>query len=206
MTNILNGNVCLSGGAEGADLQWGMTAGMAGHTVVHWSFAKHAAKSEAPVNEVVVLPQEMLNQADPYCERAAKTLGRYFPSHKPWIANLLRRNWYQVRDAERVYAVATIDNKGIVSGGTAWAVQMFIDRFDGGPCEAYVFDQKDECWYVWVGKAKLGWNHLPEGPPVPHGVWAGIGSRDLLASGKAAIRALMGYVAATKVAIPPPAA
>ena len=39
-------NICLSGGADGSDLQWAMMAGSLGHKVVHWSFQGH--RSEAP--------------------------------------------------------------------------------------------------------------------------------------------------------------
>lgn len=182
-------DVCLSGGADGADLQWGMTAGYAGHMVVHWSFAGH--RSKAPSTEVVELSPEQLEAADEPCKAASAGIKRWFPPKSMFVRNLLRRNWYQVRDAERVYAVATLTD-GFVSGGTAWATQMFIDRFGGAECECYVFDQATEAWYVWGGD-EMKWVRLPDGPPTPHGVWAGIGSRDLTLAGKNAIRTLMGY-------------
>ena len=181
-------NICLSGGAEGADLQWGMCAGHAGHTVVHWSFAGH--RSRAPSVEIAVLSPEQLEAADEPCKAASKGINRWFPPKSLFVRNLLRRNWYQVKDSERVYAVATIEH-GIVSGGTSWATQMFIDRFGGERCECYVYDQATEAWYQWAGEAK--WERLEGPPPAPHGVWAGIGSRELLPCGKAAIRSLMGY-------------
>lgn len=183
-------HICLSGGAEGADLQWGMCAGQAGHTVVHWSFAGH--RSRAPSVEVAVLSPEQLEAADEPCKAASKGIKRWFPPKSLFVRNLLRRNWYQVRDAERVYAVATLED-GIVSGGTAWATQMFIDRFGGAKCECYVFDQGTDAWYQWAGGERVKWEHLPNGPPAPQGIWAGVGSRELSATGKAAIRALMGY-------------
>jgi len=184
MTSIEN--VCLSGGAEGADLQWGMCAGMAGHMVVHFSFAGHRTK--APAAEVVVLTPEQLDEADASCKAASVGIKRWFPPKSPFVKNLLRRNWFQVKDAERVYAVAKFE-EGIVTGGTAWAVQMFIDRHGGQACEAFVFDQETDMWFMWDGS-----NWVAIGPPpVPHGVWAGIGSRDLLSNGKKAIRTLLGY-------------
>lgn len=190
-------DICLSGGADGADLQWGMTAGQAGHMVVHWSFSGH--RSKAPVAEVVVLTPEQLEAADEACKAASGGIARWFPPKSLFVRNLLRRNWYQVKDAERVYAVATLETdrapfNGIVSGGTAWATQMFIDRFGGRRCECYVYDQKTEAWYQWAGlSGETNWELLPDGPPKPYGVWAGIGSRDLLTCGKEAIRKLMGY-------------
>lgn len=181
---MIGENVCLSGGADGADLQFGMTAGMLGQSVIHWSFARH--KSQAPAQEIVILTPEQLVQADPYLVRANKTLKRRIPRNQH-VKNLLSRNWYQVQHAERVYAVAPIED-GMVQGGTAWATQMFIDRYNGAPCECYVFDQITEKWFVWKGD----WVEI-ETPPQPFGIWAGIGSRKLTTAGKNAIRKLMDY-------------
>lgn len=179
-------SICLSGGAKGADQQWGMTAGKAGHMVVHWSFKGH--KTHVPSSEVVELSPEQLEEANPHCKRASVGIKRWFPPKNEFVGNLLRRNWYQVENAESVYAVANLTDEG-VSGGTAWAVQMFIDRHDGAACPVYLFDQISEQWFTWTA---TGWNAITEVPP-PTGVWAGIGSRDLTNKGKEAIRALMGW-------------
>ena len=182
---ILGPNVCLSGGADGSDLQWGMVAGTAKHTVLHFSFKGH--KSQAPQSEIVLLDDSQLRDADPYCVATKSFVKRWFPPKSPYVANLLRRNWYQVRDAEACYAVSTFKN-GDVQGGTAWAVAMFINKFNQDPCPAYVFDQ-DEChWYQWTGL----WTPIYE-PPVPTGIWAGIGTRDLNIGGKLAIRIALNW-------------
>lgn len=182
----MNENICLSGGAIGSDLQWGMCAGSAGHQVIHWGFATH--KSDAPVQEIVHLSAEQLDAANVYLARANKTLGRKTLSRgSEFVLNLLRRNWYQVEHAERVYAVSEVHGVK-VAGGTGWAVQMFIDRWQGLPCEAYVYDQKLEKWFCWKGE----WVEI-KSPPKPYGVWAGIGTRDLNKAGKAAIRSLLGW-------------
>lgn len=184
---MLADNVCLSGGAVGADLMWGMTAGSAGHSVIHWSFKYH--RSDAPPQEIVCLSEAQLLVADKYLTRANRTLRRRTLSKgSQSVLNLLRRNWYQVEHAERVYAVSEVHGNA-VKGGTGWAVQMFIDRHNGYPCEAYVFDQMLEQWFCWKGK----WEEIPL-PPKPHGVWAGIGTRKLNTAGKTAIRSLMEWV------------
>jgi hypothetical protein len=51
----------MSGGADGADLQWGMCAGKAGHQVIHWSFDGH--RSQAPYQEIVRIPPDLLKEA-----------------------------------------------------------------------------------------------------------------------------------------------
>lgn len=183
---ILGENICLSGGAEGADLQFGMTAGSLGHTVIHFSYAGH--RTRAPEVEVVRLTEEQLLAADPHLAKANETLKRRWPiAGKPWIANLLRRNYYQVADSERLYAVSKIE-RGIVAGGTAWAVQMFIDIHGGD--ETYVFDQVQNEWFQYDG---TGFSLMFKPPVQPHGIYTGIGSRELETNGKEAIRSLMNW-------------
>lgn len=182
-------NLCLSGGAKGADLQWGMCAGSAGHSVIHWSFSGH--KSQAPHTEIVELNEEQLQVADPFLDVANKTLGRRIPEN-PFTRNLLRRNYYQVAWSQSLYAVSAISPKtNKVEGGTAWAVQMFIDRGQELPC--YVFDQASENWKSW-DYATHSWVYAD--PTKPSGLWAGVGSRELTLAGKTAIRNLMGYITA----------
>jgi len=186
------GNVCLSGGAEGADLQWGMCAGSAGHQVVHWTFKGHSSK--APKSEISELTEEQLLVADESLTRANLSLKRRFPGSSWFVNALLRRNYYQIKWAESVYAVSKLV-KGQVDGGTAWATQMYMDRFlcdgeDISKCQLYLFDQVDEKWLTWNGVWQEA-EHVPE----PSGVWAGIGSRKLTDAGKQAIRDILGYSA-----------
>ena len=177
-------NVCLSGGADGADLQWGMTAGTRGDAVIHFIFRGH--RSKAPEAEKVVLTRAQLLEADPFLEKANKTLKRRFPGSNDFVNSLLRRNYYQVAWSQACYAISEIDKNQLVKGGTAWAVQMFLDLHPEGKC--YVFDQKKEQWFQW----KNGWCPIIS-PPAPEGVWAGIGTRELNEAGKKAIRDLMGW-------------
>jgi|ERR1019366_661545 hypothetical protein len=193
--------LCLSGGADGADVQWGMTAGFAKHSVIHWSFLGHRTK--APESEVVILTQEQLDEADPYLMEAAKTLKRYWPPKNQYVRNLLRRNWLQVRDSDSCYAISSINRldpcerleleteiKGTVNGGTGWAVEMFLNKHKREACKCFVFDQEACSWFEWSGNET--WIRIYEAPK-PSGVWAGIGTRDLNQMGKLAIRVLMDY-------------
>jgi hypothetical protein len=178
-------NVCISGGAEGADLQFGMVAGSKGHTVIHFHFKGH--KSNAPKSELVELTNAHLLAADVYLQKANLTMKRKYPTSSNFVNNLLRRNWYQVENSGSCYAVSTIKN-GMVQGGTAWATQMFIDKNDGAACDCFVYCQAAGQWFKWEGE----WVVI-ETPPVPSGIWAGVGSRDLKDSGKNAIRTLLGW-------------
>jgi len=181
-------DLCLSGGAEGADLQWGMCAGLAGHKVIHWSFPNH--RSHAPDIELVKLDDVQLAEADEHIKRAAKILKKHPPKQK-FVKSLIQRNWYQVAWSKSVYAVAPIVD-GVVQGGTAWAVYMYLTKPGLENPECYVYDQTKDAWFKWVGGDDT-WCRI-EQPPKPTGIWAGIGTRELSASGKQAIRSLMGYV------------
>jgi hypothetical protein len=183
-------NICLSGGADNSDLQWGMMAGRLGHKVVHWSFQGH--RTDAPPAELVQLSQNQLEEADRFIERANRAIRRNWPSRTTSTNNLLRRNWYQVKDTGAVYAVGNMEDRAI-KGGTAWAVQMYMDRFlyDGEPlekCQLYFYDQTTFVWWQWRGQ----WEIRVSQPPMPQGVWTGIGTRDLTSDGKWMIRKVMG--------------
>lgn len=188
---VLKGNICLSGGAKGADAQWGMNAGRDGQSVIHWSFEGH--KHYVAEVEVVRLSEEQLEKADGALKKASKTLKRPWPGKRSKnVSSLLRRNWYQIAWCESLYAVSTINDKNLVDGGTGWAVQMYLDRMEKEalfePLPLYVFDQKLEQWFQWIG----GWRPI-DAPPKPSGVWAGIGTRELNDAGKWAIRNLFDW-------------
>lgn len=172
-------NICFSGGALGADTLWGDLALNAGHQVIHYIFDGH--KSTCPYTKT--LTQQELNYADKFLVFANKTLKRHFPSKSLFVNNLLRRNFYQVRNTTSLYAIASIAN-GLVEGGTSWAVQMFLDKNRSEPCPCYVYCQTANKWYRWERK----WVECV--PPRPEGAWTGIGSRKLTAQGIAAAEGL----------------
>ena len=184
----LSDNLMLSGGAKGADCYWAQAALAAGHQVIHWSFEGH--KSHDPDN-TVKLDEETLKEADIRLEMANETLKRRIPYYKPWIINLLRRNWYQVRDVNQVWAVGKMKD-GIVQGGTAWATQMFMDLHQGKyVTEEYIptlffFDQEEDQLYYW-GVCVSQLTPIPNSLNHPTGIYAAIGTRDLNDVGKAFI-------------------
>lgn len=146
---------CLySGGAAGTDVAWEAAARAAGHDVRIMSFAGHHLAAvphaiRAP-GDVQSLTEAELAEADQHVRAAAAVLRRP-PTHaKQYVQNLLRRNWFQVRDVDAVYAVGTFDarvveerrflsdtcggmhSRGLhvgIEGGTAWAMQMFLLRW-----------------------------------------------------------------------------
>ncbi len=176
----------------------GEWAKKAGHSVVHWSFKSHNTKF-VPKEDVIILPQYELESADPFCAIAAKAINRHWKPKSEFVANLLRRNWFQVCYSDSCYAVSSfnlpldtrfdigdiIKGDAEIGGGTAWAVQFFLDLHHQEKCDCYVFDQKLCYWFKWERR----WTRIYQ-PPTPSGVWAGIGARDLITAGRLAIRTL----------------
>jgi hypothetical protein len=153
-----------------------------GHKVIHFSFAGH--RTRAPAGQLVVLSDVELRQADEHLSTANQTLRRTWPPATEYSTNLLRRDWHQVRNAERVYAVARFGSDGKIEGGTAWGVTMFIDLHGGRACEAYLFEPSLQRWLAW----NVAWEPIRM-PPPPRGIWAGIGTRNLDTVGEAAMSA-----------------
>lgn len=171
--------MCNSGGAHGSDTVWHDECVKRGIPVRAFHFVK---KLEGKPN-FVILDQASLDLADPYCIQANQKLKRYFPANgKPWIANLLRRNYYQIRDSEAVYAIGKIDfDKGIVHGGTGWAVQMAIDK----ELFVYVFDLNKNNWFAW---SYVDNKFIDIDKPGFHNTFAGIGTREITEAGIKAIQ------------------
>lgn len=166
-----------SGGAYGADTVWENAATKYGVKTNAWSFEGHTGVISP---NAIVLTKEQLAEADGHLAKANETLERKWPTSQEYKSNLLRRNWYQVKDSDAVFAVSTLDN-GIVTGGTAWAVQMALDT--GKP--VFLYEQNQKQWLVNNGD---GWKQTDT--PTLTKNFAGIGSRQVNEAGEAAIEAV----------------
>jgi len=167
----------LSGGAYGSDMFWQKLGAKFGVRVKVFSFADHGGRNSARV----VLTDEQLKQADEFLHKANITLKRHFPTSKSFVNNLLRRNWYQVKDTNGVFAVGRLSSsRSTVEGGTGWAVQMAVDTKK----PVYVFDIMSSSWKRFdYGKKKFLTCKVPRLTLN----FTGIGTRSLPENGKAAI-------------------
>ena len=182
-------NICYSGGAVGADSLFGELAAKAGHKVIHWAFAEQGSK--VPKETLNRLPYGLLIKADPWLKRTNVILKRTFPTRSVYTNNLLRRNYFQVKTTERVYAITRLDeNNGIPQGGTGWAIVMGILL---KVPEIYVFDPDANFWNKFDNFNsrfnQITWEAISS-PPLPYGRYTGIGNIDLTESGINAIRGL----------------
>ena len=135
-----------SGGATGADSYWATSSAKLGIRTTAHSFPKHKANA----GERLEHTQEELNANDKFIDAIALKLtevqNRFWNRVKTqdqYKANLIRRNYYQVSNADAVIAIGKIIPGEGVSGGTGWTVQMGIQL--GKP--VYVFDTRSERWY-----------------------------------------------------------
>jgi len=176
-------DICFSGGAIGSDYYWSWKAEKMGHGVRAFSFDGH--QFTGPDYWRHPLHKDNLLAALPKVKLAGVKLRREGAlSANSYVKNLLCRNYYQVAIVDRCYAIGVIRPDGIVDGGTAWACQMFIDRFHGEECPCYIYDLNQKWWYKWDGFA---WTACFTMPPPPEGHYAGIGTRKFNDWGRKAI-------------------
>ena len=178
----MNKPLLLSGGADGADFEWGRLAQQNDHDVCHFSFAGHRSKCHP--STLVILSDDELLIADPMLKEANKIMKRRFPGSNDHVNNLLRRNYYQIRDSESLYAITSFDYGMKPKGGTAWAIWMFI--LNRAEFPVYVYDQYTKQWFTYINRE---FSPISK-PPQPSGIWTGIGTREINSAGTSAIHDL----------------
>ena len=156
-----------SGGAVGADFEWDRQGARFGVVSRHYWHGKRTPHSNVEITE------EEYEEGKRHVLHANRVLHR----RPERYMDLLARNWCQVKYADAVFAVSHL-KKGMVEGGTGWAVQMAID--EGKP--VYHFDQEREVWFTYKNGEWVGCD-----VPVLTRNFAGIGCRKINASGIKAI-------------------
>ena len=170
-----------SGGAKGADSAWdfyGRKYGITDHRH-YW----HNGLPKPPLGNVEITDEE-LEEGWEKVLLANKKLKRRPDIYK----SLLARNWFQVKNADSVFAISTLVASNPanqipdqVSGGTGWAVQMAIDAKK----PVFIFDQDVNLWYRFFDYYFVNCNQ-----PTLTQNYAGIGTRNINENGKNAIELL----------------
>lgn len=166
-------NTFYSGGAAGADRLFSIYAEENGFNCINFSFKNHI--HHVSDDTVLILPSDVLEHHDVYkaLDKASKNLLKRVPKKHTYVYNLLARNSYQILNTERIYCIASLTSPNTVSGGTSWAVQMYIDK-EPNP-EIYLYDLTTNEVYSYCNSTK----QFKEAScvPTPYGNWTGIGSR-----------------------------
>lgn len=168
----------LSGGANGAEAEFGALAEEYGLTEINYSFA---GRTTARSRGVVELSEAELKQGEVSGAYVEAQLHRQFPK-TPQFRKMLQTIWHQVNTAGQVFVVGMILPDNTVNGGTGWAAELA--KHFGKP--VHVYDQEKKGWFTWTGKE---WK-TEEQPKVNRTRFTGTGTRFLSDEGKTAIRAL----------------
>lgn len=170
-----------SGGCEGADMAW-ETVGLSYNVkTIAYSFEGHRQYSANPH----ILTIQELTVGWEACKKASWTLGRRIDQHSStYTRKLLSRNWFQVKNAEAIYAIGTlVKGSGIlVNGGTGWAVQMAIDNKK----PVYLFEQDEKKWMTFDYEYEV-FDLCKSYPTINVKNFAGIGTRAINDDGLQAI-------------------
>jgi hypothetical protein len=168
-----------SGGARGAEAEFGACAEKLGMNEVHYSFSGHRFLERT--RGVVVLGEAELRKGDFSLIYVSKRLGRVL-SEIPLVRNVLQTIWHQINNAGQVFVVGAIQPDNTVRGGTGWGAELA--RLWKKPL--FVFDQSKRSWFRWSGSA---WEIAPQ-PVIASEGFAGIGTQNLTDEGRTAIREL----------------
>jgi hypothetical protein len=162
-----------SGGAHGSDFMWGTIGKEFGVENIHHYYIK-GYNTPYGNKEISYINFEYV---DKILHDISKILGRIIPKNE-YVKNLLRRNWWQIKDSDAVYAIADVVN-GVINGGTAWGVSMGILK--GIPI--YIFNQNNKIWYKLINN-----DFIEIKTPKLVNNFSGIGTRKINEFGITAIR------------------
>jgi hypothetical protein len=166
----------VSGGARGAEAEFGVCAERWGLREVHFSFEGHARLARQ--RGVTVLDQKELDKGDFSLKYISRRLHRPL-SELPGVRKVLQTSWHQITMATQVFAVGWILGDGTIKGGMGWGVELA--RLWKKP--VFVFDQAKKKWFRWSGTA---WE-TGSAPTITSESFAGVGTAHLDEDGKAAI-------------------
>jgi hypothetical protein len=183
MIESMNSQDCIlfSGGAAGAEAEFGACAERHGVEEVNFTFDGHKIARQRGTR---VLNHEELLAGDVSLQYVSRLMNRRY-TEGPTLRRILQTLWYQVNSGQEIYVVGVIEPDGTVRGGTGWGAE-FAKLCNKPLC---VFDQEKDGWFRWTGEA---WAPLAAGeaPVITHPHFTGTGTRHLRENGARAIEAL----------------
>ncbi|HYM24581.1 MAG TPA: hypothetical protein VEU08_15295 [Vicinamibacterales bacterium] len=173
--------ILFSGGAAGAEAEFGACAERHGIDEVNFTFDGHQDLRRRGMR---VLNHEELQSGDVSLEYVSKLMNRRY-TEGPTIRKVLQTLWYQVNNGQEIYVIGSILDDKTVRGGTGWGAEFA--KLCNKPL--HVFDQDKDAWFKWTGSA---WTRLTaaDAPVIGHTHFTGTGTRRLQDNGKRAIAQL----------------
>ena len=203
---ILGKYKLFSGGAKGADTIWGVIAKQFGLSKIHHIYWSEESKNRPPEANITVAELQMgeFNEEEAGKAVANAAHAMYGGSKgKKFKSPLLLRNYYQVLNADSVFAVAPMGQVGDVfspdvgkesgqrkllkqgpQGGTAYAVEMAIQMDK----PVWLYDTISDSWKLYERNSTTGegeWITSNAAPLLTEN-FAGIGSREVEVGSRAA--------------------
>jgi hypothetical protein len=173
--------ILFSGGAQGAEAEFGAAAERLGIEELNFSFDGH---KPVRARGLRVLNHEELHGGEVSLTYVSRLMNRRYPD-TPTFRKILQSIWYQINSGQEVYVVGAIESDKTVRGGTGWGAEFA--KLCNKPL--FVFDQPKQRWFEWEGD---DWQPR-EGearPLVRHAHFTGTGTRFLDEHGRAAIHDL----------------
>lgn len=173
--------ILFSGGAPGAEAEFGANAERFGVEEVNFTFEGHNIVRRRGLR---VLNHEELKNGDVSLEYISRLLNRRYPD-TPTFRKILQSIWYQINNGQQIFVIGEIMEDATVRGGTGWGAEFA--KLCNKPL--YVFDQKRDGWYMWRSQT---WESLEgtDQPKITHVHFTGTGTRTLQENGRKAIEEL----------------
>ncbi|SDB08223.1 hypothetical protein SAMN05660653_00380 [Desulfonatronum thiosulfatophilum] len=173
----INAQDCIlySGGATGAETEFGALAEKYGVAEVNFTFEGHQIVRTRGIR---VLTQEELRRGDVSMTYVSRLLNRTY-SNAPIMRQVLQTIWYQVNSGMEIYVVGTIQDDNTVKGGTGWGAEFA--KICNKPL--FVYDQDKNGWFRWE---QAEWQPQ-DAPVIGHKHFTGTGTRFLEDNGRKAI-------------------
>ena len=173
--------ILFSGGAQGAEAEFGANAESFGIEEVNFTFNGHTIIRKRGLR---VLNHEELKSGDVSLEYVSKLMNRRYTDNETF-RKILQSIWYQINSGQEIFVIGAILNDKTVNGGTGWGAEF--SKICNKPL--HVFDQKKNNWFTWN---KLEWVKRKKGdePVIGHVHFTGTGTRFLEENGKKAIKEL----------------
>jgi hypothetical protein len=173
-----NDYILFSGGAPGAEAEFGAQAERFGIEEVNFGFDGHVAVRTRGLRN---LNHEELKAGDVSLAYVSQLMNRRY-SDTPTFRKVLQSIWYQVNSGQEIFVVGVILPDTHVKGGTGWGAEFA--KLCNKPL--HVFDQDKNGWFTWDERqwvARTG-DDLPR---IEHIHFTGTGTRTLTDGGTRAI-------------------
>jgi len=175
--------VLFSGGAKGAEAEFGANAERIGIDEVNFTFEGHNIERRRGLR---VLNHKELKNGDISLEYVSRLMNRTYTDN-PTFRKILQSIWYQINNGQEIYVIGEILDDNTVKGGTGWGAEFA--KLCNKPL--YVFDQKRNAWFGW-NQAEWVERRKGDEPVISHIHFTGTGTRVLEENGRKAIRELFG--------------